>query len=146
MSNNKLLLYVIDNNGTHHTKLVLLLSLIPIVAALFCKKRLCFVVVSSVCLYVRFFCLPSLPPVFHYRIGPIGLQLSDIFFRRDFVVVVRDLPAVLVVVDALEAVALHDALPQQLDRLVRHLPLPRALFRRPEERDGILRPAALYGE
>jgi hypothetical protein len=88
-------------------------------------------------------CSLGSPPVVHLGLAPVGVELSHIFFGDGVVVLLGDVAALLVVVHPLLPVAGDDLLAQDLDRLVRHLPLPAPLLDGPQVRDGILGPASL---
>lgn len=84
-----------------------------------------------------------LPPILHFRIGPIGLELSDIFLDRHIVIFQCHLATILVMIDPLFAVTGNDVLTQQFDGFVRYLSFSRPLFDIVQIRHGIFGSTAL---
>lgn len=70
-------------------------------------------------------CLPS---ILHFRIGPLWMQLSHILFHDSRIIGLRRFPTMLIVIDALFAIALDHALTQEFDRLVGNLAFTSTLF------------------
>jgi hypothetical protein len=72
------------------------------------------------------------------------MELPNVLFRDGVVVLGGHVAALLVVVHTLFAIARNHLLPEQLDRLVRHLPLPSPLLDGLQVRDRVLGPSPLF--
>ena len=100
------------------------------------------------CFQSNWFCrlasfFPLLPPIFHFGIGPFGMELSNIFLDSDVIIFQCHLTTILIMIDTLFAVTRNDILTQQFDCFVRYLSFSGSLFHVVQIRDRIFGPTAL---
>ena len=100
------------------------------------------------CFQSNWFCrlasfFPLLPPIFHFGIGPFGMELSNIFLDSDVIIFQCHLTTILIMIDTLFAVTRNDILTQQFDCFVRYLSFSGTLFHVVQIRDRIFGPTAL---
>ena len=83
------------------------------------------------------------PSFLHFRLGPFGLELTQIFFLDLIVIGLGYFSAIFIRIDTLLALAINHVTAEQLYGLVGHLTFAGALFHRLKVLYGVLGAASL---